>query len=387
MEGFMNTLAWPFAQVMKACYWLTGIFGGGGSYVIALLIFALLMQILLSPFGIIQQKNSQKQAKMRPMEYLIRKKYAGRNDRATQQKMQNEIMELYQKEGYNPLSGCLPMLLQLVIILPLYYVVINPLYHLASLSAHVGTILTCFNHYAYTNGESLIEKKSGYEVILSGKILEHNEKGNLRSIIANWAEVKADGVEIAGVSEEAADGAFDAINEALSANTFKFIPSIDLFGLDLGTTPWEALKGGFGILWLLILIPVLNLGFTYLSQFLSKKLNPQPMQEASQQQAGGGMLNSMKIMLWTMPLMTFFFTFMFPAAIGIYWIFRTLLSMLQQFIISRIIKIPRFTEEDLKRIEKEMREAKKKAGAKPDIVYNNGEVKPYKSLHHIDDDE
>ena len=60
--------------------------------------------------------------------------------------------------------------------------------------------------------------------------------------------------------------------------------------------------------------------------------------------------------------------------------------MLQQFIISRIIKIPRYTEEDLKRIEKEMKEAKRKAG-KPDIVYNNGEVKPYRSLHHIDDDE
>lgn len=385
MEGIFNTLAIPFGWVMKVCYWFTGIFGG--NYVIALLIFALIMQILLSPFGFIQQKNSQKQAKMRPMEYLIRKKYAGRNDRATQQKMQNEIMELYQKEGYNPLSGCLPMLLQLVIIFPLYYVVVNPLTHLAGLGSHVATILTCFNQYSHVNGGSLIEKKNGYEVILSGKILEYNEKGNLRSIIADWAEVKADGVEIAGVSEEAANGAFDAINEALSANTFKFIPSIDLFGLDLGTTPWEALKSGFGILWLLILIPVLNLGFTYLSQFVSKKLNPQPMQEASQQQAGGGMLNSMKIMLWAMPLMTFFFTFMFPAAIGVYWIFRTLLSMLQQFIISRIIKIPKYTEEDLKQIEKEMKEAKKKAGAKPDIVYNNGEVKPYRSLHHIDDDE
>ena len=85
------------------------------------------------------------------------------------------------------------------------------------------------------------------------------------------------------------------------------------------------------------------------------------MQDAAQEQAGGGMLNSMKIMLWVLPLMTLFFTFMFPAAIGIYWIFRTLLAMLQQFIISRIIKIPKLTEEDLKRIEKEMKEAKKKA--------------------------
>lgn len=382
MEGIMNTLAVPFGWVMKACYWFTGIFGG--NYVIALLIFALIMQILLSPFGFIQQKNSQKQAKMRPMEYLIRKKYAGRNDRATQQKMQNEIMELYQKEGYNPLSGCLPMLLQLVIIFPLYYVVVNPLTHLAGLGAHAVTILNCFNQYSHANGGSLIEKKNGYEVILSGKILGNQDK--FADIFKGWAEV-TEGAKIPGVEAEAAKGALDALNVALDPGTFKFIPSVEMFGFDLGALPSEALSAKFTSLWFLILIPVLNLGFTYLSQFVSKKLNPQPMQEASQQQAGGGMLNSMKIMLWAMPLMTFFFTFMFPAAIGVYWIFRTLLSMLQQFIISRIIKIPKYTEEDLKQIEKEMKEAKKKAGAKPDIVYNNGEVKPYRSLHHIDDDE
>ena len=382
MEGIMNTLAVPFGWVMKACYWFTGIFGG--NYVIALLIFALIMQILLSPFGFIQQKNSQKQAKMRPMEYLIRKKYAGRNDRATQQKMQNEIMELYQKEGYNPLSGCLPMLLQLVIIFPLYYVVVNPLTHLAGLGAHAVTILNCFNQYSHANGGSLIEKKNGYEVILSGKILGNQDK--FADIFKGWAEV-TEGAKIPGVGEKAAEDALDALNGALDPGTFKFIPSVEMFGFDLGALPSEALSAKFTSLWFLILIPVLNLGFTYLSQFVSKKLNPQPMQEASQQQAGGGMLNSMKIMLWAMPLMTFFFTFMFPAAIGVYWIFRTLLSMLQQFIISRIIKIPKYTEEDLKQIEKEMKEAKKKAGAKPDIVYNNGEVKPYRSLHHIDDDE
>lgn len=384
LANIMNTLATPFAYVMRACYWFTGIFGGDGSYVIALLLFALLMQILLCPFGFIQQKNSQKQAKMRPMEYLIRKKYAGRNDRATQQKMQNEIMELYQKEGYNPLSGCLPMLLQLVIIFPLYYVVVNPLQHLAGLGTSAISILeNCFRNA----GEPINDRAK--EVSISNLIMKYkngHDGKSLADIIQGCSEEgknAVDSQEAQNVLEtligsEEKTGIFDA--------GFKFIPNIELFNFDLGREPFAAFGGEFKGLWFLLLIPVLNLALTYLSQFLSKKLNPQPMQEASQQQAGGGMLNSMKIMLWVMPLMTFFFTFMFPAAIGIYWIFRTLLSMLQQFIISRIIKIPRYTEEDLKRIEKEMKEAKRKAG-KPDIVYNNGEVKPYRSLHHIDDDE
>ena len=88
----MDYLAVPFGWVLKACYAISN------NYVIALLIFSVAMQLLLSPFGIIQQKNMVKQAKMRPLEYIIRKKYAGRTDRATQQKMQQEIMELYQKD-------------------------------------------------------------------------------------------------------------------------------------------------------------------------------------------------------------------------------------------------------------------------------------------------
>ena len=79
----MDFLAVPFGWVLKACYAISN------NYVVALLIFSLAMQILLCPFGIIQQRNMVKQAKMRPMEYIIRKKYAGRTDRATQQ-----IMEL-----------------------------------------------------------------------------------------------------------------------------------------------------------------------------------------------------------------------------------------------------------------------------------------------------
>lgn len=380
MTGIMNTLAWPFAWVMRACYWFTGIFGGEGNYVIALLLFALLMQILLCPFGFIQQRNSQKQAKMRPMEYLIRKKYAGRTDRATQQKMQNEIMELYQKEGYSPLAGCLPMLLQLVIIFPLYNVVIYPLTHLAGLSTGViGTIETCFRHFGST-----INNRAK-EVSLSGLILQNRD--NFDSIFKVWDEVKeGDKVILEAVDAEKANAAKEALNSVLNVtDDLKFIPSLEIFGFDLGATPFDAFSNFKG-LWFLLFIPVINLGLMYLSQFISRKLNPQPMQEAQQQQAGGGMLNSMKIMMWTMPLMTFFFTFMFAGAIGIYWIFRTLLSMLQQFIISRIVKIPKYTEEDLKKIEKEMKEAKKRAG-KPDIVYNTGEPKPYRSLHHIDDDE
>ena len=68
-----------------------------GSYVIALFIFAIFVEVLLLPFGIKQQKNSIKQARLRPKEMAIRNKYKGRNDQATMQKMNTEILWLMRK--------------------------------------------------------------------------------------------------------------------------------------------------------------------------------------------------------------------------------------------------------------------------------------------------
>jgi YidC/Oxa1 family membrane protein insertase len=120
--------------------WLYNIFGTilsffnqiTGSYALALVLYALVFKIVFLPFSIKTQKNQIAMAKLRPKLAKIEKKYAGRNDRATLQKKQQEIMELQQKEGYNPLSGCLPMLLQLPLILLIYAVIRSPISYIAT---------------------------------------------------------------------------------------------------------------------------------------------------------------------------------------------------------------------------------------------------------------
>jgi YidC/Oxa1 family membrane protein insertase len=320
---------------MKACYWFTGIFGG--NYVIALLIFALIMQILLSPFGFIQQKNSQKQAKMRPMEYLIRKKYAGRNDRATQQKMQNEIMELYQKEGYSPLGGCLPMIIQLIVIFPLYEVVRRPLEFITGLSGDA-----CF---AIAKAFGVDTATNAYQISLASQI---------RNFSGNWAEkIVAVPSETAGQWIVSPEQATATIAQLENLN-LKFLPDVTLFGTELGINPWDAFGQWY---WGLIFIPIVNLALTYLAQFISKKIS---YQSAQQDPSAQGAMGSMNLMLYTMPLMSMFFTFTFPAAIGVYWIFRTILNTLQQFVLAKTMPYPKFAEEDIKRIEKELKVNKKK---------------------------
>ncbi|MBE6673818.1 MAG: YidC/Oxa1 family membrane protein insertase [Ruminococcaceae bacterium] len=339
----IDFLAKLLGYVMYGCSWLVG-----NNYVIALLLFALAMQILLCPFGIKQQKNMVKQAYLRPKEMAIRRKYAGRNDRATMQKLQNEIMQLQQEAGYSPLAGCLPMLFQLILIFPIYQVAIRPLEFIVGLSKEsYEKILGEINVILSSNGASEIGAKSGSAQVQ----------------VASW------------LNNEANRGLLSDEMQA-AVNELDFIPDVSLFGQDLGVTPFDSFGTGY---WWLIFIPILNLGLMYLSQFLSKKLQ---YQSTIQEQANNQM-NSMKIMMLVMPLMTMFITFSFASAIGIYWIFRTLLSMLQQFILYKAMPYPKFTEEDYRNAEKEMK-GKKVSQAPANYVAGD---KPIRSLHHIDDDE
>ena len=104
------------------------------------------------PFSIKQQKNSIKQARLRPKEMAIRKKYAGRNDQATQQKVTMEIQELYQRENFNAASGCLPLLVQLPIIMALYNIVINPLQYVLGQAAGISNALNLYYTTAHAAG-------------------------------------------------------------------------------------------------------------------------------------------------------------------------------------------------------------------------------------------
>ncbi|MBR6676721.1 MAG: YidC/Oxa1 family membrane protein insertase, partial [Clostridia bacterium] len=101
--SFFDYISMPFGYLMQFCCWISP----GHNYLIALIYFTIIIQaILCLLFGIKQQKNMIKQASIAPMAAALRKKYQGRDDPKTRQQMQQETMELYQKYGYSPLSGC-----------------------------------------------------------------------------------------------------------------------------------------------------------------------------------------------------------------------------------------------------------------------------------------
>ena len=116
--SFIEIISWPFAKML----WL---FNHCGSYVVAIFFFAIVVKFVTLPFALKQQKTQIKGAKLRPKIAAIERKYAGRTDQKTLQKKQQEIMELQKEEGYSPLSGCLPLLIQLPIIIILYNIIQN----------------------------------------------------------------------------------------------------------------------------------------------------------------------------------------------------------------------------------------------------------------------
>lgn len=334
----LDIIAIPFGYVIEFFYFLTN------NYTIALFFFAFAVKVVLFPLGIKQQKNQVKQAKLRPMEMAIRKKYAGRTDKPTQMKMNEEIQKLYTEQNFSPLSGCLPLLLQFPIILALYNVVVNPLRYMCHLSSEKIVELA---NIAVKNGYMAIEK---FTKVTDGVVqsLQGYESLNLANVMRQN---------------------FSSFADAVPELSEKALPNFSLFGLDLSGTPsFDALKTGFSAEWLLFLIPILTFLVQFGSSKIMKKLTYNPA--AAAQQAG----QSGCLMDFAMPMLSVFFCFIVPAAIAVYWIFQGIFGVLQQFVLVKMFPVPQPTEEELKEAERQVNAMQKKKN------------KP-KSLYQEDDDD
>ncbi len=334
--------------------WITGIMPAN-SYILTLFIFAILLEIIMLPFGIKQQKNSIKQAMLRPKEMAIRKRYAGRNDQATQQKLNQEIQELYQKENFNPMGGCMPLLLQFPIIIVLYWLVVDPIQYVCGGSRELISVL----HSYITSspdvgglGQKLASTNGSIEIFSKIKELGADAFAGITDYCANGGDVFE---EIQRIGDIPANFNIGPINLGLT-------PSFDFSTVNA---------------WLL-LIPVLTFAVYFASMKINRKLSFQPTQNVDERQQAC----SNNMMDFTMPLMSVWMTFIVPGAVGVYWIFKSILGVVKQFIMSRVMPLPKFTEEDYKAAEKEM--FGKQPPKKIVKSENAGKVR---SLHHIDDED
>lgn len=113
--------------IAKPLLWiLTALYGLIGNYGIAIIILTLIVKLCLYPLYIKQTKSMAKMATVQPKMQAIQNQYA--NDK---EMLNIKIQELYKEEGFNPMSGCLPMLIQMPIIMGLFALLRNPLMYMS----------------------------------------------------------------------------------------------------------------------------------------------------------------------------------------------------------------------------------------------------------------
>lgn len=333
----------------KFLSWLTR-YLGFGSYIVGICIFAVIIELLMLPFAIKQQKNSIKQAKLRPKEMAIRQKYAGRNDQVTMQKMQKDIQDMYAKENFSPYSGCLPLLIQFPIIIVLYNIIVDPLRYVLGQSAGISTALNTFfaaPRAAGGLGQAAATGKSTIQ-LLSGGIEQYR-----------------------GIADFGLFSNGQAVWDSLQSIGDR-LPNFNIGPFNFGLAPS---LGRFDIL---LLVPVLTFVVYFFSMRLTRKFSGQaPAAGATDRQTAC----SNTMMDVTMPAMSAVFTFMVPGIVGVYWMFRSVIGILKSFVLSKIMPLPVFTEADYKAAAKEM------AGKSQKKVQKSEKAGTVRSLHHIDDED
>ena len=359
VDAKLNTLDQILHWIGLGFEWLINV-PGFGSFILGTVYFAIVLEILMIPLGINQQKNSRKQAKLRPREMAIRNRYKGRNDAATQQKVNKEIQELYAKEGYSPMSGCLPLLITLPFLMFLYYIVIDPLTYMMGAPAGLTSAFLTFADAPVAAG--------GLGLVL----------GSERGTIEVLSLIREGGISIDGLADFAylANG-----SECLAAldGMVDRIPDFNLFGLNMGLTPGFNNKDQL----VLIFMPVLTFLVYFFSGKISRKFSFQPMQNEAQKDPAQGCSNNMMNIM--MPAMSAWFTFMVPAAVGLYWMFKSVLGVIKTIVIAKVMPLPVFSEEDYKAAERELagKDKNKPVKRDPDAPRNPN----VRSLHHIDDED
>jgi YidC/Oxa1 family membrane protein insertase len=254
------------------------------------------------------------------------------------------------------MSGCLQLLLQFPILIVLYWLVVDPIQYVCGGSRDLISVL-----YGYMNANSDIFgtlKSTNGSIEIFGRlkdIVETQGVGvleGLKTFCANGEDVYAHAVELCEVPA----------NFFIGDVNFGMTPAFDFTTVNA---------------WLL-LIPVLTFVVYFGSMKLNRKLQFQPTQSVDERQQAC----SNNMMDFTMPLMSVFITFGVPAAIGVYWIFKSILGTVKQFIMSRVMPLPKFTEEDYKAAEKEMY-----GKNPPKKIVKSERAGTVRSLHHIDDED
>ena len=301
---------------------------------LAIILFTIIINLLMMPLTIKQQKFSKLNAKMQPELQAIQKKYKGKNDNNSVMAMNEETQAVYAKYGVSPTGSCVQLLIQMPILFALYRVIY-------AMPAYVTKIKEAF----FPLVDKLMVQEGSAEFIQTFKNSTMYAKqfknemftsGNVEYVQNTFIDClnKASTSEWLSIADKYPELASDV------SFTLEHLDVYNSFlGLNIANSPsyiiGEAFKtGSFLLIIGAIAIPALSA----LTQWINTKLMPQPAANNSTgNDATDSMAQSMKMMNTTMPLMSAFFCFTLPAGMGIYWIAGSVVRSIQQVAINKHI--------------------------------------------------
>ena len=307
----------PFGYLMEALYRLTNNYG------FALILFSVIVQLVLLPITAKSKKSMMKMSRLTPQLQEIQRRYA--NDPARQ----NQAMQdLYREEGVSMGGGCLWSFVPMLLLLPLYTVVRQPIVYMLHENMEVAN--------------QVVEVIKGINPELFGGNAYYHQM-----IAAQYIPQYA----------EAIKAAIPAIGDiALEGINFGFI------GIDLGAVPqFNVFASTWAWNWAHIgalLIALCSAGYQVVSMLIMQKMNDSLVTDKDGIQDKETAENSQtaqtnKVMMWTMPLMMLWIGFTVPCALSLYWFVGGVVRTVEDVILNnRYRKI--YDAEDAERLKRRL---------------------------------
>ena len=333
-----NIITVPFGWILAQLYHLTGNYG------VAMVLFAVVVYMALLPITAKSKKSMMKISRVQPQMQEIQRRYA-----SDQQKQAEAMRQLYKDEGVSMGGGCLWSLVPLLILIPLFTVIREPITYILGCSAETSKeIIAILKELA----PEAFAGNGGYAQVTAAQLIPEY-KDAILAALPNVSETV-----LAGIN-------------------FNFL------GLNIGAIPSFSFWGWSAFDWAhvgLFLIPVLSAGAQVVQTKIMQKMNNSVVTDKNglhdQEAAENSQQNqSTKSMLLIMPLMSMFIGFTVSAALSIYWFVGGVVRTIQDVILTRhyrkvydaedAIKFQRKLELDAIEAEKERVRAERRA-ANPD---------------------
>ena len=304
---------------------------------LTIILLTIIVKCILLPLTVNQQKFTKLSSYAQPELKAIQAKYQGRRDSYSMQAMQQETKAVYAKYGISQTGGCLQTFIQMPIIIALYGAIRNIPLYIDSFQAYYQNIINAIGN---------------------------TDLSTVSASLGTWADLSLN--DKITVLYNLPTKGWTALMELFSGDAlttiqtnYEEIHKLNSFcGLDLGETPWNLMiAGGIGIL--AVFLPLLS-GF---SQWLSVKLSQAA--GSAGQAAQDSMGASMKTMNLMMPLISVFFCFTLPSAIGLYWCVSSLFQVVFQILINkrfRKIDMDEYVKMNMEKAEEKAKRKREKKG-------------------------